>query len=141
MVFADVRGEAVLHLHRKHLACSLSVLLSAHRVEALTAVHGPIAPGLEGHLGELAAVGAGHFIHLTGAVAVLITAGSAAGGAAGGLIHKALLGEERLLRSGEHEFLAAVTANERFILIHGKNLLQIVTHTDAYRSATSMVSI
>ena len=91
-------------------------------LEALAAVHGTIATGLEGHLGGAAAAVADHFVHLTGAIvvaAVLGTTGSAASGAAGGLILEALLGEESLLGSGEVELGAAVTAGQGLILVHG----------------------
>ena len=90
--------------------------------EALTAVHGPVSAGLEGNLRGTAAAVADHFEHLPGAVsAVLGTTGSAAGGAAAGLILEALLGEESLLAGGEDEFVAAVTAGQCFVLIHSGN--------------------
>ena len=89
-------------------------------LEAIAAVHGAISTGLEGHLGGAAAAIADHFVHLTGAIvaAVGVAASSAASGAAAGLILEALLGEESLLGSGEHEVLAAVTALQRLVLIH-----------------------
>ena len=88
--------------------------------EAFTAVHGPIATGLEGHLGGAAATVADHFVHLAfGTVAAILTAGSTAGGAAAGLILEALFGVESLLGSGEHEFVAAFTAGEGLVLVHG----------------------
>ena len=67
---------------------------------------------------------ADHFVHLTGAIVatVRVAASSAASGAAAGLILEALLGEESLLGSGEHEVLAAVTALQRLVLIHGFSL-------------------
>ena len=87
--------------------------------EAIAAVHGPIAPGLEGNLGGAAAAIADHFVHLAFAtVAAVLTTGGAAGGAAAGLVLEALFSEESLFGSGEHEFVAAFTAGERFVLIH-----------------------
>ena len=97
------------------------ILVVPLRLEALTAVHGPISAGLEGNLGGAAATVADHFVHLTGAVAaVLSPTGSTAGGAAAGLILEALLGEKRLLAGGENEFVAAVTAGQRLVFIHGE---------------------
>ena len=95
---------------------------SALSVEALTAEHGTVATGLEGHLGGLAAVRSHHDIHLSGSgctVAALGATSRAALRAARGLVHEALLGEESLLGRGEHEFLAAVAADKRFIFVHG----------------------
>ncbi len=87
--------------------------------EAITAVHGPIAAGLEGNLGGAAATIADHFIHLAFAtVATVLTTGSAARGAAAGLVLEALFGIESLFGSSEGEFLAAFTASERLVLIH-----------------------
>jgi len=89
-------------------------------LEAVPAVYGPVSTGLEGHLGGAAAAIADHFVHLTGAIATLgVPTGGAAGGAAAGLVLEALLSEELLLRGGEDEFCAAVTASEGFVLIHG----------------------
>ena len=44
-------------------------------LEALAAVHGTIATGLEGHLGGAAAAVADHFVHLTGAIVVAAVLG------------------------------------------------------------------
>ena len=64
--------------------------------EALTAVNGTISAGLERNLGFAAAAVTDHSVHLAGSttVAVLGTTGSAAGGAAAGLILEALLREK-----------------------------------------------
>jgi hypothetical protein len=90
-------------------------------VEALTAVNGTISAGLEGNLGLAAAAVADHGEHLAGgtAVAVLGPTGSAAGGAAAGLILEALLREEFLFAGRENEFVAAITAGQGFVLVHG----------------------
>jgi hypothetical protein len=92
-------------------------------VEALAAVYGTIATGLERHLGGASATVADHFIHLTIAGAAGTAAlGSAtigtAGRAAGGLVLKALFGEEGLLRARECEFSATLAAGQGFVLIH-----------------------
>ena len=89
--------------------------------EALTAVHGTISAGLERNLGLAAAAVADHGIHLAGstAVAVLGTARSAAGRAAAGLILEALLSEEFLFIRRENEFVAAFTAGQGFVFVHG----------------------
>ena len=81
-------------------ARALSVLSVLGTVlgEAFTAVHGPISTGLEGHLGGAAAAVADHFVHLAfTAVATVLTAGGAAGGAAAGLVLEALVSVELLL--------------------------------------------
>ena len=89
--------------------------------EALTAVHGTISAGLERNLGLAAAAIADHSVHLAGSttVAVLGTTGSAAGGAAAGLILEALLREKFLLTRRENEFVAALTAGQSFVFVHG----------------------
>ena len=96
-------------------------------VEAIAAVYGTIAMGLERNLGGAAAAIADHFIHgaigRTVGIAAVGTTGSAAGGAAAGLILEALLGVELLLACGEDELSAAVFANQRLVLIHGDTLL------------------
>ena len=77
--------------------------------------------GLEGNLGGAAAAIADYFEHLAGVgVAGTIggTALGAAGLATGGLVLEALLGEESLLGSREHELIAAVTAGQGFVLVH-----------------------
>ena len=93
------------------------------RFEAVTAVYGTIAAGLEGNLGVAAATNAHNVKHLTlGAVYVLIvllTASRAASGATAGLILEALVGEELLLGSGEHELIAASTAYQSLVFVHG----------------------
>ena len=92
-------------------------------VIAITAIHGPVAAGLERHLGGAAAAVANYFIHLAVAGAPVVAAitvalvGPAAG-AAGGLILKALLSEESLFRGGEYEFGATVTAGKSFVGVH-----------------------
>ena len=95
--------------------------------EALTAVDGPISTGLEGHLGLAAAAVTDDGVHLPGSttVAVLGTTGSAACRAAARLILEALLSEELLLAGRENEFVAAVTAGQGLVFVHGTNLLKI----------------
>ena len=89
--------------------------------EAVTAVHGTISAGLEGNLGFAAAAVADHGEHLPGstAIAILGPTGSAAGGAAAGLILEALLREKFLFTGRENEFVAALTAGQGFVLVHG----------------------
>ena len=95
--------------------------LTAAGSEALTAVHGAILPGQEGHLGGLAAFSADGIMHLAG------SAGSRAAGlasltailAAAGLILEALFSVELLLTGGEHKLRAAVLANQRLVFVHG----------------------
>ena len=88
-------------------------------LEAIPAVHGPIAAGLEGHLGSSAAAVADDFVHLTfAAIAAILPTGSTASGAPTGFILETLFGVESLFGSGEHEFVATFTAGERLVLIH-----------------------
>ena len=106
--------------------CSLSESVAARAlgVEAVTAIHRTIATGLERDLGGTAAAIADHVVHLALAVAGLATSGTArgaAGGAAAGLVLEALVGIELLLRRGENEFLAALTANQSLVFEHGYN--------------------
>ena len=91
--------------------------------EAIAAVHGLIATGLEGNLGGAAATIADHFEHLAFATVVVAigTTSGAASGAAAGFVLEALFGVESLFRSGEGEFLTAFTASQSLVLIHGVN--------------------
>ena len=99
------------------------------RFEALTAVDGAISAGLERHLSLAAATVADDGVHLPGSttVAALGTTGSTAGRAAARLILEALLSEELLLAGRKNEFVAAVTAGQGLVLVHGykppKNML------------------
>ena len=121
--------KKMIRIAADHLFAFGLIPVLALRFEALAAVHGTIATGLEGHLGGAAAAIADHFVHLTGRVAAILgAAGSTAGGAAAGLILEALFGEESLLAGGENEFVAAVTAGQGLVFIHGKNLLKIVVY-------------
>ncbi len=98
--------------------------------EALTAVHGTISAGLERNLGLTAAAVADHSVHLTGgtAVAVLGTTGSATGRAAAGLVLEALLRKKFLFARRENKFIAALTAGQGLVLVHGKILLKNVVY-------------
>ena len=89
--------------------------------EALSAVNGTISAGLERNLGFAAAAVTDHSVHLAGSttVAVLGTTGSAAGGAAAGLILEALLREKFLFAGRENKFVAALTAGQGLVLVHG----------------------
>jgi hypothetical protein len=104
-------------------ACSLFISVPglALCLKALAAVHRTISAGLEGNLGFASAAIADHGVHLPGstAIAVLCPTGSAAGRAAAGLILEALLGKEFLLARRENEFVAAVTAGQSLVFVHG----------------------
>ena len=106
-------------LPRQKTLCFL--VLVAVALEALTAVHRTIALGLEGHLGGGTAAVADHFVVLTlGAAGILAVAASGAAlMAAGRIVLEALVSEELLLRSAEHEFLAAITAHKSLVFKHG----------------------
>ena len=89
-------------------------------LRSLTAVHGPVSAGLEGNLRGAAAAVADHFVHLARAIAaILSTAGGAAGGAAAGLVLEALLREKFLFAGRENEFVAALTAGQSLVFVHG----------------------
>ena len=91
-------------------------------LEAGAAVDRAVTAGLERNLGRLAAAVADHVIHLT-----LATVGAAVGSAArrtasratAGLVLEALVSIELLLRSGEHEFRAALAANHSLVFEPG----------------------
>ncbi len=92
-------------------------------VEAVAAVHGAIATGLEGDLGLLAALSTDRRKHLpwataetTAAAATIRPAGLPARGATSGLVRVALLLEEVLLARGERESLSTVLAGEGLVL-------------------------
>ena len=93
--------------------------------EAVAAVNGLVAARLEGNLRLLAAVGAdrGEHLALRTGIAVGGAERSAALRATARLVLEALLGVELLLGSREDELLAAVAANEGFVLIHNRILL------------------
>ena len=93
--------------------------------EAVAAVDGLVATRLEGNLRLLAAVGAdrGEHLALRAGIAILRTERSTALRAAARLVLEALLRVESLLGSTEDEFLAAIAANEGFVLIHNRILL------------------
>jgi hypothetical protein len=100
---------------------SISVLVVAVALEALAAVHGAVALGLEGHLGGAAAAIADHFVVLAlGAAGILAVAASGAAlMATGGVVLEALVRKELLLRRAEHKFLATVTAYQSLVFEHG----------------------
>ena len=93
--------------------------------EAVAAVDRLVATRLEGNLSLLAAVRADRGEHLTLRAGVPVSGAEsgAALRAAARLVLEALLGVELLLGSREDEFLAAVAANEGFVLIHNRILL------------------
>ncbi len=106
---------------RRHPFYVKSELVLTLRFKALTAVHGPISAGLERNLCLAAASVANYGVHLAGSavVAVLGAMGGTARLAAGGLILEALLSEKFLFARGENEFVAAVTAGQGLVFVHG----------------------
>ena len=94
-------------------------LPALHGSETFAAIHGAVFPGLEGHLGGLAAVRADGVVHFAGSAVVAgCLVGLTALTAAGGLVLETLFSVEFLFASSKHEFIAAVTAHQRFVLIH-----------------------
>ena len=100
-------------LEKERLAVLVCVRLWPRAV-AIRAVNWPVAPRLEGYLGILAALSAHRREHLSLAAAVALDpvslAGFPAGCASARRIGKALLCEELLLRDGEYERRAAISA-------------------------------
>ena len=95
---------------------------------ALTAVYRTVSAGLERNLGLASASVTDYGIHLarSAAVTILRAAGSTASRAAAGLILEALLRKKFLFARRENEFVAAVTAGQGLVLVHGKYLLIVV---------------
>ena len=89
--------------------------------KAITAVNRTIAAGLERNLGFAAAAVADDRVHLARSTTVTIlgTAGSTTGRTTAGLILEALLREKFLFAGRENEFVAAVTAGQGFVFVHG----------------------
>ena len=98
--------------------------------EALTAVHGTISAGLERNLSLASAAIADNGIHLPGstAIAILCATGGTAGRAAAGLVLEALLRKKFLFARRENKFIAALTAGQGLVLVHGKILLKNVVY-------------
>ena len=109
------------HFHFAVNPAGSTLELVAVGLEAGAAVDRTIALGLEGHLSGGAAAVADHFevLALAAAVGVLGATGSTALVATGGIVLEALVSKELLLRGGEYEFLAAVTAYESLVFKHG----------------------
>ena len=106
------------------------------RRETIAAIDRLVAAGLEGNLGLLATIRANRAEHLARSTAAILRAErSAALRATTGLVLEALLRIERLFRRREDEFLAAIAADEGFVLIHGDILLKkIYLHRLALRA-------
>ena len=90
---------------------------------ALAAIDRSVVLRDERHASRSATLRTGGLVHfallsLTGGRAAVL-AGDAAGLAASRLILEALLRIELLLTSGEHKFLATVSAGQSLVLIHG----------------------
>ena len=97
------------------------VLVLTVALEAIAAIYGTIATGLEGHLGGRAAAITNDFEHLTvTTVRVLAVAASAtASGATAGLVLEALVSKELLFGRGEYELGTAIAASQGFVFKHG----------------------
>jgi hypothetical protein len=95
-------------------------------LEAFAAVDRTITARLDRHLGGTATAIAHHIVHrtiaATGAAVGLTTIGSASGATAR-LVLEAFVSVELLLRSGENELRAALTASQGFVLEHERTLL------------------
>jgi len=111
-------------------------------LEAVAAINGTIATGLERHLGSRATTVADHFIHLTLATAGVLsrTTRRPASGATGGVVLKALIREELLLACGEYELSATVAARQGFVLIHDGSLQNCYSVSQAIRDQGYRVS-
>ena len=99
---------------------SIRCLLTLHSGEAFAAIYRAVFPGQERNLGFGAAIGADSVMHFTRGIAVVTgsLASLTAIAATGGFILETLFSVEFLFTSREDEFLATVTAYQRFVLIH-----------------------
>ena len=90
---------------------------------ALAAIDRSVVLRDEMHAGRSATLRAGGLVHFAllslASSRAAVLAGDAAGLAAGRLVLEALLRVELLLTSGEHKFLATVSAGQSLVLIHG----------------------
>ena len=116
------KRKAPVQLYRS-LEAYLLIAGSAAGSVALAAIDRSVVLRDERHASRSATLRTGGLIHfallsLTGSRAAVL-AGDAAGLAAGRLILEALLRVELLLTSGEHKFLATVSAGQSLVLIHG----------------------
>jgi hypothetical protein len=95
-------------------------LLALHGRVAFAAIHGTVVLRLERNLGGRAAVGANRIVHYAGTAGVTLSlVRLTALTATSRFILKTLFGIEFLLASSEHEFLTAIAAHQRLVLIHG----------------------
>jgi hypothetical protein len=92
--------------------------------EALAAIDGTITFGNEGYGSGFAAFGANGLVLLAGRGGTGVLAVYTALLAAGGFVLEAFFGVEFLFTGGEHELGATVAARERFVLIHGLDILR-----------------
>lgn len=87
--------------------------------EAVAAVDGLVAAGLEGNLARGAARSAGRIIHLPDVSAILLHfAGLTALGASRGLVLETALREEFLLSCCENEILTTVSAIQYLVFVN-----------------------
>ena len=112
-----------LHAQRARRLFYLLIAGSAAGSVALAAIDRSVVLRDERHASRSATLRTGGLVHfallsLTGGRAAVLT-GDAAGLAASRLILEALLRVELLLTSGEHKFLATVSAGQSLVLIHG----------------------
>ena len=100
--------------------CKSETILTL-RFETIAAIHGTISAGLERNLSLTSAAIADDRVHLPGstAITVLCATRGTAGRAAAGLILEALLREKFLFAGRENEFVAAITAGQGLVLVHG----------------------
>ncbi len=93
--------------------------------KTIAAIDGAVSSGLEGYAATLAALGTHGVKHrtLTAAAARVTLAGIAAGFTTLGFIGKAFFCEKFLLAGSKGEFLAAILADDGFVLKHEIPLL------------------
>lgn len=105
-------------LWTKKVRSRRSALLRFLLTETIAAVDGAIFAGLERNLAGSAACGAHSVEHLPVTATAVTLAGIAAGLATLRLIGKALLSKKLLLSGSESELLAAIFADDDFVLEH-----------------------
>jgi hypothetical protein len=86
--------------------------------ETVAAINRAIGAGLERNLAGLSAGGADCVVHLAASAACILLACSSAGLAALRLVSEAFLRVKLLLAGSKGEFLAAILADDDFVVVH-----------------------
>jgi hypothetical protein len=98
--------------------CAFPKPIELTSAEAIAAINGTVGAGLKRNLAGLAASGANCVVHLTAAAVTVLLPRVPAGLAALRLVGEALLRVKLLLAGSESEFLAAILADDDFVVVH-----------------------